>query len=379
MTDDDLETHIHGIGVTRSGKSKWLEALCRYLLVHRIQFCLIDPQGTLYAALLEWITFMRLRSAVVLHPGAPGVGYTAFVENSRDRSYLSTKVARMVAATMRIWGEDPRSTPRLKRYLTCFYYIMLEQGFPISRLRGLLDYKAEAGRAGVLQRIKSEDVRSDLVELYRMPLREYTAQIESTKNRLDALRHPELLKLFTKPGITIPRLRESKTSLLVNLQSSGIVAEEQMQIVGTLLVNDIWQYFDTITERKPAPFFLIIDECQRYITPDISLMLDGAAKRGLHLVLFHQREGQLTPQLASALTNARTKITFSTDAEPREKRHYEIRRNNMEREEHIAPEVRRYPVAPSRIESHVQALLKPWESPIIEDVEPELSDDDYYR
>ena len=63
----------------------------------------------------------------------------------------------------------------------------------------------------------------------------------------------------------------------------------------------------------PSPFFLMIDEFQKFVTPDVPEMLDQAAKYGLHLFLFHQHLSQLKerdPQIYGALTNARTKIVF---------------------------------------------------------------------
>lgn len=65
--------------------------------------------------------------------------------------------------------------------------------------------------------------------------------------------------------------------------------------------------------RQPSPFFLIIDEFQLFLTPDIPDMLDQGAKYGIHLFLFHQHLSQLRQldeQAFGAMSNARIKLVF---------------------------------------------------------------------
>ena len=54
LADKDRKTHAHIIGSSGSGKSKFLEHLMRQDMQRRQGFCLIDPHGTLYDAVLDW-------------------------------------------------------------------------------------------------------------------------------------------------------------------------------------------------------------------------------------------------------------------------------------------------------------------------------------
>ena len=45
LGDRELETHVHGIGASRTGKSKLVEWITREMIRNRQGFCLIDPHG----------------------------------------------------------------------------------------------------------------------------------------------------------------------------------------------------------------------------------------------------------------------------------------------------------------------------------------------
>jgi TraM recognition site of TraD and TraG len=69
----------------------------------------------------------------------------------------------------------------------------------------------------------------------------------------------------------------------------------------------------------PKPFYLYLDEFQRFVSPTIAENLDEARGFGLHLTLAHQYPSQLieaSPQYGqrlyeSVMENARSKVVFS--------------------------------------------------------------------
>ena len=67
LTHDDMNTHVHGIGASRSGKSKLLEWMCREMVrgVRPQPFILIDPHGQLFNDLLRWLSFVRPRNVKI--------------------------------------------------------------------------------------------------------------------------------------------------------------------------------------------------------------------------------------------------------------------------------------------------------------------------
>jgi DNA helicase HerA-like ATPase len=97
------------------------------------------------------------------------------------------------------------------------------------------------------------------------------------------------------------------------LQPSFTFSQESARIIGTLLVNELWETIRRRSRdevRKLPTFFLIVDEFQNFATPDFSQMLDQSAKYGLHLALFHQNLNQLDTDLKTALTACHTRFVF---------------------------------------------------------------------
>ncbi len=111
---------------------------------------------------------------------------------------------------------------------------------------------------------------------------------------------------------------ENGKILLVNLQpKKNWLSLEKRAGYRHASLNEIWE----ITRQReqgaggkaPSPFFLMIDEFQLFLTPDIPEMLDQAAKYGLHLLLFHQHLSQLKTidlKAYGAMSNARIKVVF---------------------------------------------------------------------
>src|SRR5262249_25976320 len=88
LTAKDLDSHVHGVGGTRSGKSKLIEWLARQLITRRHGFCLIDPHGTLYNSLVQWLAYLsgRRRDIVLFDPSSESrvVGFNPFVRGREE-------------------------------------------------------------------------------------------------------------------------------------------------------------------------------------------------------------------------------------------------------------------------------------------------------
>ncbi len=108
--------------------------------------------------------------------------------------------------------------------------------------------------------------------------------------------------------------------LLVNLQPSGTLSDENTNLIGTLLLNELWEVSKRRKQgsggKAPNSFFVVIDEFQKkFLTKDIPTMLDQSAKYGIHPLLFHQHLSQLREKDAEAYGGddwnaARTKLVF---------------------------------------------------------------------
>src|SRR4051812_25909470 len=110
-TRDDIlsaleSTHMHVIGSSGYGKSKFLEWLMRGLLGHQdAGFCVIDWHGTLYRDLLNYFAskWYTGRKVYLLDPSQRSyiTGFNPFSSGAGDVSAL---VSRRIDSTVKPWG-----------------------------------------------------------------------------------------------------------------------------------------------------------------------------------------------------------------------------------------------------------------------------------
>ncbi len=391
LAHQDFQTHLHCTGLSRSGKSKLIELIVRQLVRRRKPFCLIDPNGTLYRDVLEWLAYIEPSNAPILLDAAYGErlpGFNPFRLKQNDRDFLMTKTERMVAATTMAWGSPSgMEGPRLTKFLRCIYYALLQQNLPISATDHFLNWNSKQRKA-IIDKIDNEAVRVPLLKLYSGSQSAFETYIESTGNRLQMFIHPHIRRIMgvADNSIDLEAIVDKCKSLMVNLQPSDRLSDETGRVIGTLLINELWEIFRR--KKKPTEFYLIVDECQKFFTPDIAEMLDQAAKYGLHLFLFHQRLDHIPAAHAGALVNAQTKIEFNSKEFLPEQRHFMLTRPDGTRYLDEVPNVQRYPLKPKTVSKYTNKLLKDYLS--LEELDKaltngsnhkpkELDDDDFYR
>ena len=329
LTDDDLDTHVHGIGGTRSGKSKFIEHLARELYNQRQGFCLIDPAGFLYDDLVRWLTYIQSKREIVFfNPSATNriVGLNPFHRTTED---VSVQADRLIQTTVKAWGlSDTDQTARLERWLRCTYHTLLEQGRPLAIAEYLLGWTDAEVRRFVVEQVQSNLIRKEWAQLagyegQRRTPQHFDGQVESSRNKLFRfLCHDQVQRIMGLPdnNLDLEDIIENGKILLVNLAPSVVLTQESSRLIGTLLLDGIWNVAKrrekTAAGKHPSAFPLIIDEFQNFLTPDIPLILDQGAKRGLHLFLFHHRLGQLRLKdeniYDAVMTHATTKVVFGS-------------------------------------------------------------------
>jgi DNA helicase HerA-like ATPase len=392
LTEKDLTTHVHGIGKSRSGKSKLIELLCRQLVEQRRSFCLIDPHGSLFRDVLAWLAFFPPRQQIYLFEPTNDeriVGFNPFTIKAKDEARITTKAEKMRDATLRAWGvTDVSKTPRLSKWLKRLYYTLIEQDLSITAAECFVDYDRAGERNKIIEKIKNRSIKSYWQQLYQMKPGAFLSYFESTESRLEIFTHPQVRRILglSHNCIDLADIINNQKILLVSLQSrDDVISDEATRVLGTLLINEMWQIFKR--RIKPVPFYLIVDECQLYATPDIGAMLDQSAKYGLHLMLFHQRESHLPTDLQDALQNAQTKFIFSTSDNPKEQRHFTYINPNGERIEGQVPRVPEPYTTERQLEAYTQRLLKDFLThqevdALLErtqEATQEVSDDDLFR
>lgn len=319
---EDRKTHMHVIGASGSGKSKFLEWLIRGDLKNRQGFCLLDPHGTLYNDVVNFCAHFpaTLPKDIVLLNLSAGdrvVGFNPF--RKATAGSVSVQVDRRIAATMHAWNvESTDQTPTLERTLRLIYTVMLDQDLALPQVQHLIDFNAGSLRGQLIDRLQTPLIQKEWRELQLLKPKEWRDEILSAKNRLFRfLTSPALTRFMGLPERTLDlrAIMDEGKVLLVNLAPSDELSEENARVFGALLVNE---FFECARRRQkdslgrdPKPYYLYMDEFQNFVSLDIADMLDQVRKFGLFCLLSHQRFGQLDDNITDAvLTNCRIKTVF---------------------------------------------------------------------
>jgi hypothetical protein len=320
LAPEDRNIHMHVIGASGSGKSKFLESMIRGDLKNRQGFALLDPHGTLYNDVVNYAAHHVLgRDIIPLNLSAPNsiVGFNPF--QKANIASVSVQVDRRIAATMHAWNvESTDQTPTLERTLRLIYTVMLDQNLALPQVQHLIDFNAGKIRGHLVDRLQTPLIQKEWRELQQLKPNEWRNEILSAKNRLFRfLTSPALTRFMGLPDRTLDlkAVMDEGKVLLVNLAPSDDLSEENARVFGALLVNE---FFECARRRQkdsrgrdPKPFYLYMDEFQNFVSLDIADMLDQVRKFGLFAVLSHQRFGQLDENITDAvLTNCRIKAVF---------------------------------------------------------------------
>jgi hypothetical protein len=319
LKPEDRRIHMHVLGSSGSGKSRFLEWMIRGDLKNRQGFCLIDPHGELYDSVVAYAARYALdREIVLLNLSEPDtvVGFNPF-RQSKDTD-VSVQVDRRITATMHAWGvANADETPTLARTLRLTYTIMMEQGIGLPQAEHLLNFAAKDIRSFLIDRLQTPLIRREWMELHDLKPKDFRDEILSAKNRLFKLLTSSALRRFmglSEFSIDLREVMDQGKVLLVNLRQSKNLSHEAARTFGALLVNE---FFESAIQRKtspgrdPNPYYLYLDEFQNFVSLDIARMLAEVRKFGLFLVLAHQYFEQLDEDItAAALNNCQIKSVF---------------------------------------------------------------------
>lgn len=400
LSSDDLKAHAHGIGASRSGKSKFIEHIAREFVKSRQGFCLIDPGGTLYEAMVQWLAYVKPSRAdiTLLDPSYENrvVGFDPLhITGEKSDAAISARVDRMVSLTLKaLQVSDISNAPRLIRVMRCLYYVLIEQDLSIDAVRYFLNPRHFGIRDKIIDRIQSEAIKDQWLMLTSKRTDAYINTVESTANRLFRfLTQPTIRRMLAVPSnsIDVGRIINNRGVLLVNLKPNDYFSEDSAKIIGAFLFNEIWAAVRRRTReeiRKSPKFFLLVDEFQDFATPDFAQMLDQAAKYGLHLMLFHQNYDHLQSDLKTAMSACHTRFVFGgvhqadasrmlagsiphsetlrediSTAPTLFQRHYVLKRPEKPLAYGYAPFVKEFRLPPPKTDRYVEALTSAFLSP----------------
>lgn len=319
ITPKDRSTHMHVIGSTGVGKTKFLEHLIREDIKNNHGLCLIDPHGGLYEDIIRWSThkgFIGRKKIVLFDPAEAGWTF-GFNPLKASPDNLSYHVDSMVQACAKVWGgEDTSKTPLLKRCLRVVFHILAEKQLSLLEARHIINPTSSEFRDQITRDIKDEVIRQQWAYFNTLKEKQFNDEFGSSINRImEFLSSPIIRNIVgqTEKTINFQKIMDEGHILLVNLAPRGKISQDNTHLLGTLIVNDL--LLNALGRPlKSKPFYLYIDECSLFINKDIGRILDECRKFGLHLILAHQHLSQLKKAgediYSAVMADAKTKVVF---------------------------------------------------------------------
>lgn len=325
LTPALLRTHAQVIGSTGVGKSFFLEAIIKNLILQGYGVTLLDPHGDLYHRILAfcaWLSAQKpefgLQHRVIPLDVADSKAVLGFNPVARNARVMTYQVVALMESVRKCWGQDSfEATPRLARWLFNVAYALISAGVTLIQAQHMVNPAPDPLRTAITGRITNQRIRAEWEWLESIKLDKREERIESTLNRIKPFVEHEIIRpmlgQYTKT-LDFPGILGGRKILLVNLARQNAISDDNQSLLGTLIVNELLTAAFARSPEERIAHFLVIDEASRFVTKDVCEILDAGRKYKLHLILAHQHLNQLKekdPEVYySTLTNARTKVVF---------------------------------------------------------------------
>lgn len=326
---DHLARHLHLVGSTGSGKTTALLSIIRQILTATYETaCLfvIDPMGNLSQDLLRWMANTRYcpegvrKRLLLIEPAREDVvlPFNPLIFESAAHEYY--QVERTISLVLRAWeSQELSAMPRLRKWCFNAFLAVARLQLPIA----VCQYLLQAGSAehDALLKILPPDLKYEWHEILNARGSEAIRILESTRNRLDPFFRSVILKrLFgsRKSHFDVERFITERRIVILNLASARRIPTQLTGAIGGLALNEILETAMNMDRKIVSPTYIVLDEFQKFIGPDIYDAIPTVRQQGIRLILSHQSFSQLVQgeiDLTGLIWQPRNRLAFACDAD----------------------------------------------------------------
>ena len=326
----DRATHAQIVGSSGRGKSKLVEDILRQDIQSSDKHgvLVIDPHGSLFDDNVKWCAWNRIEDQRTIHILNPSedkwsIGFNPLRPDPAID--VSVKTDMMVNAVAATFGEDSARTPLLKKCLRAVFYALSVKGYTLLEATELVSVSDPHKIRRYITSNLGDRVYQALWDDFNTlagstrTSRQFVEMFSSTNNRMiEFLGAPTIRNIIGQKDhvLDLRKCMDEGAIVLCNLAPSPNLSLDNARLLGSLLVNDVLASSLTRDPGDPnlRPFFCVIDECASFLSGDVASMLDQCRKFGVHLMLIHQRLGQLRAAgediYNAVMTGAQTKVVF---------------------------------------------------------------------
>lgn len=297
--------HTQVIGTTGGGKTRLLQHCIQQDIADGRGVCVVDPHGnhpgSLYRSLLQWLDqrgYTKSRTIHLIDPNAgthvTGIDPLALPTPGYDFAVVAEA---MQEALEKAWGEEDMDTkPTMQRVLAATLSALAELKLTLAQARFLFDATDRHGiRAWAIAQLTEPDTQEELQWLQDIAAgtrgaQEFRLEVTGPRNRLAKLTRSPAIRAMVGQQARVIDFRAALDEghiILANLSPGPCMSDKAAQLIGRLLTRMLFFHCQRRT-RPEIPFFFYLDECQLYLSGDVSRFLAESRKYGLGVVLASQ-------------------------------------------------------------------------------------------
>jgi hypothetical protein len=321
--------HMHVLGATGTGKSRFLLGCIQQDIRNRKGLCLIDPHGELVEHIMDWLgenqSLLGRRKVRYLDPKDPkfSFGFNPLHWNSRDEiDTVANQTANALA--IMIGDADITKTPQILLTANLVCIALASARLTLAESTLLTTTEFPEARLKITNQVTNHTYKLQweaFNELAERDPRRYNEEFAAINRRLVPLIGNDLMRAIvgqTKDVLDPLQAMDDGEIWLMDLSlRGGKIPPINNQVLGNLIVNMFANKSYTRSPRTCRPFNLYIDEVQNYLSGDVTDILSQCRKFGLHLTMANQFLAQLSEHselvFRGIMGTARNKICFGVD------------------------------------------------------------------
>lgn len=315
--------HLWAAGGSGSGKSVLLTNLMAQDMQQGYGVILIDAksdQDALFHRALKVIPSHRLKDVIILNVDDADfpVGFNIL---DQGNSELSISQISKVISDMYSGMSQSITAPRVLRHSLIALAETGDHTFidvPLLLANHAEGTPEREWQDWVVRRIRNRETSLFMQQMMNISRTDRDHLVGPVLNRTWEFTDPPAIKRILgqrKSTFKIADAIRDNKILLVYLNGSTI-GQQTAGLIGTLVVNAIWDAVQSVQARRPN--FLYLDEFADFINLPVGIeaMLTKARGSNLGLILAHQHMAQLRPDIrASVMANTATKLVFKAGAD----------------------------------------------------------------
>ncbi len=310
ITDEDRMRHFYVIGQTGTGKT----AIMKNMIIQNIKaghgVCMIDPHGTDIEDVLGNIPPEREKDVIYFDPA-----YTERVMGLNMLEYDLTRpeqktfvVNELISIFNKLFDMKVAGGPAFEQYFRNSALLVMEHPESGNTLLEIVRVLADKSfRDMKLSYCKNPVIAQFWANAIKTSGDQSLANfVPYISSKFDPFLSNDIMRPVIaqeKSSFNFRQIMDEKKILLVNL-SKGRLGDLNAHLIGLILVGKILiaalSRVDAV-DRKPADFYLYIDEFQNITTDSISTILSEARKYRLSLNVAHQFIKQLDDKTKNAI------------------------------------------------------------------------------